>query len=279
LGIILALVAAATYGAGDFLGGLAAKRNSVLTVVPISGVFGFATALAAVPFLSPGAPPRADLELGALTGAIGGAAIAFLYRGLAVGRMSVVAPITAVIAAIVPVGFGFIVGERPSIGVAVGIVLALGAVVLVSSSSDRDVTGQPEPSRAGIGDALLAGVGFGLLYVVLSQTSRGVWPLVAARFVSVALVGAIAVATRRLAAPTRGSLAKIAWSGMLDMAGNIFYVLSLRHALISVAAVITSLYPASTVLLARIVLSERLGRVQWIGVACAIAGIALIARG
>src|ERR1700730_2194544 len=93
MGVILALIAAATYGAGDFLGGLATKRDSVLTVVPISGVFGFATALAAVPFLSPGPPPRIDLELGALTGVIGGGAVAVLYRGLAVGRMRVGAPV------------------------------------------------------------------------------------------------------------------------------------------------------------------------------------------
>jgi drug/metabolite transporter (DMT)-like permease len=279
LGIVIALFAALTYGAGDFFGGLATKRESVLTVVPVSGLFGLATALLAVPFLSPHAPPRSDLELGALTGVVGGGAIAFLYRGLAIGRMSVVAPITAVIAAVVPVGFGIFTGERPSWSVAVGIVLALGAVALVSSSSDEDVTGQPEPRRSGIGEALAAGVGFGLLYVVLSQTSKGVWPLVAARCVSVALVAAVALATRRLTLPSRSSLATIASSGVLDMAGNLLYVVSLRYTLISVAAVITSLYPASTVMLARIVLSERLGRVQWIGVCCAVVGIALIARG
>ena len=279
MGVLIALCAAVTYGAGDFFGGLAAKRESVLTVVPISGVFGLATALAATRLLSPGPPPPGDLALGALTGAIGGVAIACLYRGLAVGRMSVVAPITAVIAAIVPVAFGVFVGERPSAGVVVGIVVALVAVALVSSSNDRDVSGALEPRRSGIAEALAAGIGFGMLYVVLSQTSRGMWPLVAARTVSVALVGAVALVMGRLKAPSRSSLATIAGSGFLDMIGNVLYVVSLRYAMISVAAVVTSLYPASTVVLARLVLHERLGRVQWVGVGCAAAGIALIARG
>jgi drug/metabolite transporter (DMT)-like permease len=280
LGVIIALLAAATYGAGDFFGGLATKRDSVLTVVPFSGLVGLATALAAVPLLSPHMPSRLDLELGALIGAIGGAAIAFLYRGLSIGPMSVVAPITAVIAAIVPVAFGVVIGgERPSIAVALGIVLALGAVVLVSSSSDRDVSGAPEPRRSGILDAFLSGIGFGLLFVVLSQTSRGVWPLVAARVVSVALVAGVALAMGRLAAPSRASLPTIAASGFFDMIGNVLYIVSLRYTLLSVAAVVTSLYPASTVMLARLVLAERLGRVQWLGVGCAAVGIALIARG
>jgi drug/metabolite transporter (DMT)-like permease len=279
VGVLIALFAAATYGAGDFFGGLAAKRTSVLTVVPVTGLFGLATALIVVPFLSPHAPSSSDLVLGAIIGVIGAGAIGFLYRGLAIGRMSVVAPITAVIAAIVPVGFGIFTGERPSPAVVVGIVMALGAVALVSASSNEDVTGEPEPRRSGIVEAFAAGVGFGLLYVVLSLTSRGVWPLVAARCVSVALVAAVALCMRRFSMPTRGSLATMAVAGSLDMVGNVLYVVALRYTLISVAAVLTSLYPASTVMLARIVLKEKLGRLQWIGVACAVAGIALIARG
>src|SRR4029077_1658437 len=106
----------------------------------------------------------------------------------------------------------------------------------VSSSSDEDVAGQPEPRRSGLLEAFAAGVGFGLLYVVLSQTSRGVWPLVAARCVSVALVLAVALALRRFALPSRATLPTIAWSGVLDMLGNILYVVSLRFTLISVAA-------------------------------------------
>ena len=279
MGVVIALLAAATYGAGDFFGGLSAKREPVLVVVTFSGVFGLLTASAAVLWLDPSAPPALDLELGALAGAIGGGAIACLYRGLAIGRMSVVAPLTAVIAAIVPVVFGMAVGERPSVLVFAGIVVALTAVGLISSASDEDVTGQPEPRRAGIAFAAGAGVGFGLLYVVLSQTSHGMWPLIAARTVSVTLVGVSGLALGRLALPARAALPTIAWSGVLDMLGNILYLISLRYTYIAIAAVLTSLYPASTVILARVVLSERLGRLQWLGVGCAAAGIAMIAHG
>ncbi|HYK52823.1 MAG TPA: DMT family transporter [Candidatus Eremiobacteraceae bacterium] len=279
MGVILALAAAAVYGAGDFFGGLATKRDSVFTVVPLTGLFGLATALIAVPVFSPGAPSVRDLELGALVGLFGGIAIACLYRGLAIGSMSVVAPITAVIAAVVPVGYGLMVGERPSAIVITGIVLAIGAVGLISSSSHEDVSGRAEPSRAGLLEAFLAGCGFGLLYVFLSQTSRGMWPLVAARVVSVASIGLVALVLRRFTTPAPKSIRTMACSGILDMGGNVLYLLSLRYTLISVAAVITSLYPASTVMLARMVLGEKLGRLQWIGVGCAVVGIALIAHG
>ena len=279
MGVIIALAAAAVYGAGDFFGGLATKRDSVFTVVPLTGLFGLATALLAVPWLSPGPPSARDLELGALVGLFGGIAIACLYRGLAIGNMSVVAPITAVIAAVVPVTFGFFVGERPSVAAIVGIVLAIGAVGLISSASQEDVGGQAEPKRAGLVEAFAAGLGFGLLYVILSQTSRGMWPLVAARVVSVASIGAVALALRRFTVPAPKSLRTMAWSGVLDMGGNVLYLLSLRYTFISVAAVVTSLYPASTVMLARMVLGEKLARLQWIGVGCAAIGIVLIARG
>jgi drug/metabolite transporter (DMT)-like permease len=279
LGVIIALFAAAAYGAGDFFGGLASKREPVLSVVALSGACGLATATAAALWLSPHAPPASDLSLGALAGLVGAGAIGCLYHGLAVGRMSVVAPITAVIAAIVPVCFGIAVGERPSAIVVVGIVLALVAVALVSAPSDEDVAGEPEPKRSGIAPAIASGIGFGLLYVILSQTSRGMWPLVAARCVSVSVAAAAGVLTRRIAWPARRSVPTIVWSGALDMLGNILFLVSLRYTLISIAAVLTSLYPASTVVLARFVLSERLAAVQWAGVACAAVGIAMIARG
>lgn len=279
MGVVIALLAAAAYGAGDFFGGVSSKREPVLIVVTFSGLCGLATALAAAAWLAPYHPASRDLVLGALAGVIGGAAIACLYRGLAIGRMSVVAPLTAVIAAVVPVAYGVSVGERPSAIVLAGIVVALAAVGLISSASREDVAGQPEPQRSGIPQALGAGVGFGLLYVVLSRTSHEVWPLVAARTVSVTLVGGCALALRRLRLPAPASRASIAWSGVLDMAGNILYLVSLRYTFISVAAVLTSLYPASTVVLARLVLAERLGRLQWLGVGCAAAGIAMIAHG
>jgi drug/metabolite transporter (DMT)-like permease len=279
MGVLFALFAAATYGAGDFFGGLASKRAPLWTVVFASGAFGLLTALAAAPLLSPGPPPPHDLELGAIAGVVGGAAIACLYRGLAIARMSVVAPITAVVAAVIPVLFGLVVGERPGFATFVGIVLALAAVAAISSSADEDVAGTAEPRRSGILEAFAAGCGFGVLYVVLAQTSHGMWPLVAARVVSVAFAATAALALGRFRLPARADVRTIAMSGFFDMGGNIFYLLALRHTLIAIAAVLTSLYPATTVVMARVMLGERLGRLQWIGVACAAVGVALIAAG
>jgi uncharacterized membrane protein len=139
LGIFLALLAAAAYGTGDFFGGVSAKRTSIWTIVPASGVFGLVTALAAAAILSPGLPLPRDLELGALAGAVGGVAVAALYRGLAIARMSVVAPITAVVAATVPVIFGIVIGERPGPAAFCGIVLALSPSLFPGSPTTRAI--------------------------------------------------------------------------------------------------------------------------------------------
>jgi drug/metabolite transporter (DMT)-like permease len=193
--------------------------------------------------------------------------------------MSIVAPITAVVAAVVPVLFGFARGERPGAAALTGVALALIAVALVSSSSDEDVSGEAEPGRRGIVEALAAGLGFGLLYVVLSETTRGMWPLVAARVVSTAIALAIAALSGGVRLRAGRPLRTMALSGVFDMLGNVFYLTALRQTLIIVAAVITSLYPASTVVLARAVLREQLTMAQWCGVACAGLGVVLIALG
>jgi drug/metabolite transporter (DMT)-like permease len=279
MGVILALFAAASYGTGDFFGGLASKRAPLAMVVWASGLVGLLTALLAVPLLSPGSPPPHDLALGAGAGIVGGAAIACLYRGLAIGRMSVVAPITAVVAAVVPVVFGVLLGERPTPLALAGIACALAAVAAISRSADEDVTGMPEPRRSGIVEAFGAGAGFGVLYILLAQTSHGMWPLVASRCVSVACAAAVALVSRRMAAPPRAIVPTIAACGFFDTSGNALYLLALRHTLIAIAAVLTSLYPATTVVLARIVLRERLARIQWAGVLLAAVGVALIAAG
>ncbi|HZV80523.1 MAG TPA: DMT family transporter [Candidatus Binatus sp.] len=278
MGIALALAAAFIYGAADFLGGLATKRNDVRVVVLLSGGAGLIIAILSLPVFGNGAPLERDLVLGAGVGLAGVIGIAALYRGLAIARMSVVAPITAVIAAAVPIAYGLLRGERPSVGAIVGIVLALVAVALVSSSSDEDVAGQPEPKRTGIALALISGLGFGFVYVLLAASSRGAWPLVASRTTFLIVLGLTALIWRpaKLASGT-GRLAVT--SGALDMGANLLYLLALRHTLVSIAAVIASLYPASTVMLARMVLHERLQMVQWIGVACALVGVVLMARG
>ena len=279
MGIVLALAAALVYGAADFFGGLASKRNVVWGVVFVSGVTGLVTAIVALPLLGLRPPLPRDLELGAIIGLVGLIGIAALYRGLAIARMSVVAPITAVVAASVPIFYGVVRGERPSLPAIIGIALALGAVALVSRSSDEDVAGDPEPQRAGLLLALLSGLGFGLVYVLLAASSRGAWPLVASRTMFVILTGLIVWRMRLPALTVRGTTGFAVLTGVLDMGANVLYLLSLRYTLVSIAAVIASLYPASTVMLARIVLHEHLHAVQWAGVACALAGVILMARG
>ncbi|MBV8282249.1 MAG: DMT family transporter [Candidatus Eremiobacteraeota bacterium] len=280
MGIALALSAALIYGAADFFGGLASKRNVVWAVVFVSGVAGLATALISLPLLASGAPRRLDLELGVLIGVVGLIGIAALYRGLAIARMSVVAPITAVIAAAVPIVYGVVRGERPSLMAAAGIALALGAVALVSRTSDEDVAGDVEPQRAGLLLAVVSGIGFGLVFVLLAASSRSAWPLVASRTTFLICTGLIVLALRPRPLLAPGTILQTLLTGILDMGANVFYLFSLRfHTPVSIAAVIASLYPASTVMLARVVLHERLHAVQWAGVACAFAGVVLMARG
>lgn len=276
---ILGLLAAVTYGAADFVGGMATKRSNPFSVVVFSQVTGSALLLAALPFVASGRATVAALAWGARAGAGGGFGVVFLYRGLAEGRMSVVAPVTGVVAAISPVLVGLLRGERPGPVPLLGVVLALGAVALVSSAPHPD--SDASAHRSGLLDALVAGLGFGVFFIGLDLAGddTGLWPLVAARLGSLVLVAAFAVILRRpllVEAPVRRSAAG---AGVLDVAANLFYLLGTRAGLLSLVAVLTSMYPASTVVLARVVLDERLRRSQIAGLACAAVGVAMIAAG
>ncbi|MDQ3783824.1 MAG: DMT family transporter [Actinomycetota bacterium] len=286
MGIVLGLAAAIVYGAADFVGGLVSRRTNVLAVVLFSQLWGAVPLLAAVPFFG-AAVSGEDLVWGAAAGLAGAAGVVFLYRGLSIGRMTMVAPTTAVEAATIPVVFGLTGGERPSTVALAGVALALPAVALVSSSP----RGAPEEGAGngggagrmppGLAEALIAGLAFGLFFISLERTGSGsgLWPLVAARATALVSVGAIALLTRRTLRPSPGTAAGIATAGGLDALANILYLLASRHGLLSLVAVLTSLYPASTVLLARVVLRERLWRVQAGGLFLAAVGVALIALG
>jgi drug/metabolite transporter (DMT)-like permease len=272
MALILSLAAAIVYGAGDFLGGFATKRAPVVTVVFGSQIAGFAVLAVALP-LTPGTYHPADLAYGAGAGILGAVAVALLYRGLAIGAMGIVSPITAVLAAAVPAGYGIAAGERPAAAALAGIVLALVAVVVVSFSgtTGRTVRGVPE--------AIVAGLLFAAFFIVLARTSpdAGLWPLVGARAASVIAFALVALALHAPLVPPAGARATVVFGGFFDMLANVFYVLAVHTGMIAIVAVITSLYPASTLSLAGILLRERLSLRQWIGVACAFAGIATIA--
>lgn len=281
MAVVLGLAAALVYGAADFTGGMAAKRTPAMVVVVLSQLAGLVVLAIALPLLGTPVPPAGDLYVGAAAGIAGGVGVALLYRGLAIGRMSVVAPITAVGAALLPVAVGLLRGERPGALALSGVAIALVAVVAVSSAaSPDDGAGRTGGAPPGLVEAILAGLAFGTFFVILSGVSEqaGMWPLLAGRS-SVVVVGVAALATRTPFRPARSELPRIALAGVLDMGANVLYVLAVQVGLLSLVAVLVSLYPASTVLLARLTLGERMGRLQVAGVALAIAGAALIALG
>jgi len=275
LTVSLALVAAAAYGSADFFGGLASRRMPAAVVVALSQVLGFGLLALAFPLVPSRFYPL-DAAWGAASGVFGALGIGALYAALAVGRMGLVSPVTAVIGASVPVLFGLATGERPTLAALGGIALAFVAVGLVSTDAATKRFSFREP---GLGPALLSGLAIGLLYVTLAQAHRGsgLTILAASRLTSMPLLLAYALVRRERLRPPRGLWGTLALAGGLDMTANVLYVLAARAGLISIAAVLTSLYPAATVGLARLVLGERLSGVQWAGVACAGAGIALIA--
>lgn len=277
MAIVLSLLAALTYGAADYVGGFASKRNEVFRVVLISQLFGTVPLLLIFPLLNDGHISADAIRWGCAAGVAGGAGVVLLYRGLAKGRMSVVAPITSVEAAAVPVLFGLITGERPGLWSLVGVVVALLAVALVSSSAET----APLEGSSGVPEAIGAGIAFGIFFIVLDQAGdgAGMWPILAMRATSLVLVAIALVATKTALRPASGTLWWIALSGVLDVAANVLYLLSTRHGLLSLVAVITSMYPAATVVLARLLLNERLTQNQLVGLGLAAVGVTLIALG
>jgi len=278
MAILLGLGAALTYGAADFLGGLATKRSNEFAVVVCSQVFGSALLLAALPFWL-----RAPFTLEAFgwglgSGLGGGLGVLMLYRGLARGRMSIVAPTTGVIAAVVPVLAGLVLGERPAVLSLIGVFLALIAVTLVSASPDH--AGERH-GYSGIREAIGAGVGFGAFFILLSLAGddSGLWPLIGTRTASLGSVTLIALVMSRDLRPRPGSVHLIAWAGILDVAANLLFLSATRVGLLSLVAVLTSMYPGATVILARFVLHERLHRLQLVGLGFSAVGVALIAGG
>lgn len=263
------------YGGADFFGGLASRKTSAVAVVVLSQVAGVFV-LGIAWFALPGRFYASDIGWGVAAGIAGGIAIAALYAALAIGRMGVVSPITAVIGAAVPVVVGFALGARPPAPALAGIALAFVAVALVSANAETRRISLHEP---GLRLAILSGTFIGLLYVFLARGhgDGGLALLATTRATSLAMLIGYALVRRESLRPAPGSLPTILLAGALDMGANVLYVVAARQGLLPVVAVLTSLYPASTVALAWIVLHERLERLQWCGVGCAVCGVALIA--
>lgn len=276
MAVLLALASAVVYGAADFCGGLATRRATAFAVVALSQLAGLLALLSLLPWLG-GAPTGTDLAWGAAAGVAGASGLVLFYRALAEGVMSVVAPVTAVAAAALPVLGGLALGERIGPWAVAGIALALVAVVLVAA---EDGLGSLRTARpASLPPALAAGVAFGLFFVLLDRTSRAaeLSPLVTARLVSVLGVVVLArLAARSLSVP-RAALPVVLLAGVGDMTANALFLLATQQGQLAITGVLASLYPVSTVVLAQLVLGERLRATQAAGLVAAGAAVVLIA--
>ena len=279
IAVLLALASAASYGVSDFLGGLFAKRDSSWTIA-LWGQTGALLAATLLGLVFGGAPEGTDFLWAAVSGVGSGLGGAFLYRGLANGRMSVIAPISAVVSAGVPVVVGVATGERPALLTWVGIIVGLVAIWLVARAPDpagapREGTGQS------IIDGVLAGAGFGASFAAIGQVrdEAGLWPNAASMVVAVVvLLGAVLLMRAPILLPPRRALLALT-PGVLSAAALAFFLIASQQGLLTVVAVIGSLYPASTLILAALVLRERIHPGQAVGLAACAVAVGLVAAG
>jgi len=295
---ILALAAAVLYGTADFLGGVASRRASVFAVlaltVPAGAVVMVVVALLGqVPAIGGllghgglGSPASVGdwsaVGWAAASGVCGAGGLVAFYAGFATAPISVVAPVAALVSAVLPVGAAIIGGERPATTVIAGGLICLVAVVLVSAQPADHSDGRrlitPERLRA-LGYGAAAGAGFGLFFIFLKNAGQSgvLWPVAISRSAGTVVAFGIALATRTRPPWSRGGITGIALaSGAIDAAANVCYVLATRAGLFGLAVVITSLYPGMTVLLARVVLGERMRWLQRAGLLLAAAGVVLV---
>jgi drug/metabolite transporter (DMT)-like permease len=303
---VFALAAALLYGSADFLGGAATRHAHVLSVLLVSSTAGMAITAGAA--LLAGGPPRAaGIAWGICAGAAGGVGFMFFYAGLAASPMSVVAPLSALVSTVLPVAAALAEGERPGPRVYAGALVCVAAIVLVSSGGGQVA---PEPAGApgrvggpaasdrgsavgrgtlvrrrsaarGIGYGFASGVAFGMFFLFIRNggESGALWPVAVARLAGTLIVLAAATATRTGPVrwrPDRRLFLTALGAGVLDASANVCYVLATRAGLFALAVVLTSLYPGVTVLLARVVLGERMNWARRAGLALAAAGVLLV---
>jgi drug/metabolite transporter (DMT)-like permease len=273
---LLALGSAAAFGVGDFMGGLASRRGRPIRVTALQQIASVVLLLPLVVAIPAPIVATRDLIWGAAGGVFGMVGILALFSGLSRGPMGVVAPVTAVLAAVVPLGVGVASGERPSAMALVGMAIGLAAIAAVSATG----TGSARIDRYALLSAVVAGLSFGLFFVFIGRTSvdAGMWPLVTARAVSVPLIAVLA-AMRGGVLPARPARPLAVASGVVDMAANGLFLAAAQRGLLSIASLLSALYPVGTVVLAWIVLGERLGPVQVAGVGLAVGAVALIGLG
>jgi drug/metabolite transporter (DMT)-like permease len=271
--LVWGLTSAVTWGAGDFCGGMASKRNNVYSVILVSQVVGALVMLGLAVWLEPTLPGPLYWLLGGLAGVAGMLGLVAFYTGLAGGRMGLVAPLSAVMTAILPVLVGIVLEGWPAATQIAGFGAALLAIWLLAWSGNARLAGRE------LGLAAVAGLGFGLFFILIDQVSDQAifWPLLAARLASVSCLLVFMAARRQVTLPPASQLPLIAVTGILDVGGNAFFALASHMGRLDIASVFSSLYPASTVILAWLILKERLLKQQWLGVLAALAALVFIA--
>ncbi len=278
MAVLLATLAALAYGLADFVGGLVSRRAEAWSVAFLAQAAS-AGCTVGVALFRGGDPTAAHFAWALLAGVGAGVGTGYLYRGLASGRMGVVAPVSAVGAAVVPVVVGGFTGERPSALVWFGIAVALPGIWLVSTEPSS--AGAKGPVAQGLVDGVVAGLGFGVMFAALGQVpeAAGLWPLAFALAVSVAVVVAVALGLRARWFPASRFALWGMLAGPLGAAAAVLFLLASQRGFLTVAGVVTSLYPAATVLLAATVLRERIHLAQAIGLGLCAAAITLVAAG
>ncbi len=286
MAVVLALISSVLWGVGDFVGGLASRRATALQVLMVTTPVGWLMILP-VAFLLGGDAAGSALP-GLAAGVFGAFGILLLYAALTIGPMGVLSPVSAVLGAAIPVVVGIVGGERPGPAAYVGMALAVVAIVTVGLEprAPTDDSQHQRVSRRGLLLAIGAGVGIGMFFACVSfaPDDAGVWPIVYSRGMSIVIIGALALGLfLRRGERLTPAVTSVVWlavlAGALDVAANAFYVLALPLGLLSIVAVLGSLYPAATVLLARLVLAERLHLLQKVGMVTALVASALLALG
>ena len=297
---VLALLSSALYGTADFLGGIAARRGSLVTVTAWAQLVGVLP-LVGFALLTPGIPRSPDLLWGVAAGASGGAGVLLLYNVLASGTVSTGAPLISMIALCVPVTVGLLAGERPGVLPLIGVGVGGLAVVLLSSGhgapaapgqNSQWLPGAPPetaadpvrthaPTANALGQAVASGLLIGLFLVCIGRIGPGAsgWPLVAGRLTATLGTFALLFARRAPLAAPRAAYPPIVGAGLTDVAANVLYLVAVQRGPLSLIATLVSLAPATTVVLAQLVLRERLGTVQRWGVVAALAAVVLLSQG
>ena len=297
LTILLSLASAAGYGSSDFAAGLATRRASVIRVTVLAEAFSVAVVGAALPLSGADLPSPQAVAWGSVAGLAGVAGAMALYLGFRHAAFSVAATLSAVGSAGFSVLAGLLLGERPTTLALIGIALALPAIAAVSASAHEpegeEAAGPSPPSPAnpaitgrgwvpaGVSYGLVAGACFALLFIGLNQAgaASGLWPVFCSQVAALVGVGGVAAFTGDLRLPEAGGGRLAAVAGLTGGPGTIFFFLATHHGLLAVAAVITSLYPAVTIMLARVLVGERLTAIRLAGLTLAAASVALIAVG